>query len=118
MPQAVNVRPTARQPPRVLTHFIFLPVSVPNTKPSSATSLCSANIRSGPMHDPACADVAGRSRQSRPPHASVGPGLADPTETHAVVRCSGHPLRADHRVGARRVLSGLHDEYDLEPVAA
>jgi hypothetical protein len=27
-------------------------------------------------------------------------------------------LRADHRVGARPVLGGLHHEYELEPVAA
>jgi len=52
------------------------------------------------------------------PHASLGPGLPDPRGTNTVVPCTGHTLRADHRVGARSVLSGLHHEYELEPVAA
>jgi transposase InsO family protein len=52
------------------------------------------------------------------PHASLGPGLPDPSGTNAVVPCTGHTLRADHRVGATPVLGGLHHEYELEPVAA
>jgi len=52
------------------------------------------------------------------PHASLGPGIPVPTRSDGIVTCTGHGLRAGHRVGVKAVLGGLHHEYWLEPVAA
>jgi putative transposase len=52
------------------------------------------------------------------PHASLGPGIPEPSAPTVVVRSAGHQLPHGHRVAARPILGGLHHEYRLEPVAA
>jgi putative transposase len=52
------------------------------------------------------------------PHASLGPGVPDPSRPIGIVKNSGRAIRAGYRVTARAVLGGLHHEYDLERVAA
>jgi len=51
------------------------------------------------------------------PHASLGPGLPEPAAL-AVPQAVGHQLAHGHRVAAKPILGGLHDEYRLEAVAA
>ena len=53
------------------------------------------------------------------PHASLGPGIPEHPQADPVVDASnGHRLPTGYRVAARRILGGLHHEYDLERVAA
>lgn len=52
------------------------------------------------------------------PHASLGPGIPDPSLPTAGGALSGHWLRRDRRVVAKPILGGLHHEYRLEPIAA
>jgi putative transposase len=51
------------------------------------------------------------------PHASLGPGIPEPSAL-TVVRTAGHRLPRGHLVVARPILGGLHHEYGLEPAAA
>jgi transposase InsO family protein len=51
------------------------------------------------------------------PHTSLGPGIPEPS-LPAVPRSADHQLPHGHRIAARPILSGLHHEYRLEPVAA
>jgi transposase InsO family protein len=50
------------------------------------------------------------------PHASLGPGIPEPSIVAA--QPVGHQLPRAHRVAARAIFGGLHHEYRLEPVAA
>lgn len=52
------------------------------------------------------------------PHASLGPGIPDPTRPNALAECTGHTVRADRRIVVTPILGGLYHEYWLEPVAA
>jgi hypothetical protein len=51
------------------------------------------------------------------PRASLGPGIPESPRPCAAADGTGHTVPANHRVGARAVLGGLHHEYWLEPVA-
>jgi transposase InsO family protein len=50
------------------------------------------------------------------PHASLGPGIRDDAPVAPVLQ--GHRLPDGHRVTAKSVLGGLHQDYRLERVAA
>ena len=52
------------------------------------------------------------------PHASLGPGIPDPAPDWLAPPCSGHRICDGHRVVAKPVLSGLHHEYRIEPIAS
>jgi transposase InsO family protein len=51
------------------------------------------------------------------PHASLGPGIPDPTSDHEFKSC-GHHIPIDHRVVTKAILGGLYHEYSLEKPAA
>src|SRR3989441_7776617 len=51
------------------------------------------------------------------PHASLGPGIPEPPAL-TVSRSAGHHIAQGHWVAAKPILSGLHHEYRLEPLAA
>jgi transposase InsO family protein len=52
------------------------------------------------------------------PHASLGPGIPEPSGGIPLPRISGHHIPCGHRVAESPVLGGLHHEYGLEKVAA
>jgi putative transposase len=52
------------------------------------------------------------------PHASLGPGLPEPSLGLPASPIAGHRLPNDAQVMARSVLGGLHHEYGLEKLAA
>ena len=52
------------------------------------------------------------------PHASLGPGIPDPSHDCLALFSGGHRIRAGHRVVVKPVLGGLHHAYRLEPMAA
>jgi putative transposase len=52
------------------------------------------------------------------PHARLGPGLPERSPGLPVAPIAGHHLPQDMRVIARPILGGLHQEYDLEKLAA
>jgi putative transposase len=52
------------------------------------------------------------------PHASLGPGLPEPSADLPVRSISGHHLPSLHRVVARPILGGLPHDYRPEKVAA
>jgi transposase InsO family protein len=53
------------------------------------------------------------------PHSSLGPpGIPDPKSCYPRAKPCGHHIPSGHRVVAKAVLSGLHDEYSLERPAA
>jgi hypothetical protein len=45
------------------------------------------------------------------PHASVGPGIPDPSADLYLGQSNGHRIPADRRVVAAPILGGLHHEY-------
>jgi len=52
------------------------------------------------------------------PHASLGPGLPEPSADLPVRSISGHHLPSLHRIVARPILGGLPHDYRPEKVAA
>lgn len=52
------------------------------------------------------------------PHASLGPGIPEPSVVIPAKRGCAHCLPAAHRVVSIPILGGLHHEYRLERVAA
>jgi transposase InsO family protein len=51
------------------------------------------------------------------PHASLGPGIPDPSSVRVTTQSHRHRLPAGHRVSSRSILGGLHHEYQLERAA-
>jgi putative transposase len=52
------------------------------------------------------------------PHASLGPGIPEPSAGIPAPRSSGHRIPCGHLVAGSSVLGGLHHEYRLEKIAA
>ena len=52
------------------------------------------------------------------PHASLGPGIPEPSADIPAPPVSGYRIPYDHRVVGSPVLGGLHHEYRLERIAA
>ena len=51
------------------------------------------------------------------PHASMGPGIPEPSAGIPAPQMSGYRIPYDHRVVGSPVLGGLHHEYRLERIA-
>src|SRR5207248_2581604 len=52
------------------------------------------------------------------PHASLGPGIPEPSEGIPAPRSSGNRIPCGQRVVGSSILGGLHHEYRLEKIAA